>query len=165
MLRLTRLPKPRNDPFLANVVFAMCFLFPYRRQEPCGVSGFSYIFIPPPSLQAHALDLERVCVQAHVLAGAISCKCKHLQGRFRASASACKGDFVQAQALARSRMCLHKPPRPPAFENGRTWPNPSRTMSGVCASYPDIGSDPDVVDVLMFSGPSWPPGARVCTSP
>ena len=38
-------------------------------------------------------------------------------------------------------------------------------MSGVFESYPDMGSDPDVVDVLLFSGPSWRPGARVCTSP
>ena len=28
-----------------------------------------------------------------------------------------------------------------------------------------MGSDPDVIDVLLFSGPSWRPGARVCTSP
>ena len=42
-----------------------------------------------------------------------------VQGRFRASASACRGDFVQAQALARNHsrkpICLQKAPRPPAL--------------------------------------------------
>ena len=50
----------------------------YPRQEPCGVNRFSSIFTPPTEL-----------------ASTSACK-----GRLRASASACRGDFVQAQALA-----------------------------------------------------------------
>ena len=54
------------------------------------------------------LPLQRVRAQAQVLARAISCKRKRLQGRFRASASACRGGFVQAQVLAGAISCKRK---------------------------------------------------------
>ena len=54
------------------------------------------------------LPLQRVCAQAQVLARAISCKRKCWQGRFRASASACRGGFVQAQVLAGAISCKRK---------------------------------------------------------
>ena len=37
-----------------------------------------------------------------------ACKHKYLQGRFRASASACRGGFVQAQVLAGAISCKRK---------------------------------------------------------
>ena len=85
-LRVARLPKPRNDRFWPVLFSKFGFLFLYPTQEPCGVNGFSYIFTPPTEL-----------------ASTSACK-----GRFRASASACRGDFVQVQALARTISCKRK---------------------------------------------------------
>ena len=96
-LRVARLPKPRNDRFLASVVFAIwffCFFILGRNRVE---STDFHIFLPPHRACKHK------CLQ-----GAVSCKCKCLQGRFRASASACTHDFVQAQVLAGAVSCKRK---------------------------------------------------------
>ena len=94
-----------NSKRFRNLVFCS-FILGRNRVD----SADFQIFLPPtppPSLQAQ------------VLARAASCKRKCLQGRFRASTSACRGDSVQVQALARNHprkpICLHKAPRPPAL--------------------------------------------------
>ena len=128
-LRVARLPKPRNDRFLASVVFAIwffCFFILGRNRVE---SADFQIFLPPspPSLQAHALATG-VCastsackgdfVQAQALAGAISCKRKCLQGRFRASASACTKSPPQAHMLAQG------PPSSRFIKRGDLAPKP-----------------------------------------
>ena len=93
LLTVVRLPKPRNDRFLASAVFAIWFLCFFILGRNRVESADFHILLPPAELASTCPC--NGCVRKHTC----------LQGRFRASASACRDDFVQAQVLAGPVSC------------------------------------------------------------